>query len=156
MWKSNFGRLTHMLDGVELPRHRRDVAPQELHLHYGVEVHEGLRNLLGYPNSLVDFPHRPRPRRRPRLPRPPPRRRWAIRVEIKSLRLGNSRDRDYYRNSSLSNFSAMELPCWFRRAVRNRHRHAIEQASRRWRGGRRDGSARTRREILIYTHIITS
>ena len=24
------------------------------------------------------------------------------------------------------------------RAVRNRHRHAIEQASRRWRGGRRD------------------
>jgi hypothetical protein len=24
------------------------------------------------------------------------------------------------------------------RAVRNRHRHAIEQASRRWRGGRRE------------------
>ena len=38
-------------------------------------------------------------------------------------------------------------PCWPRRAVRNRHRHAIEQASRRWRGGRRDVSARTRRKI---------
>ena len=33
------------------------------------------------------------------------------------------------------------------RAVRNRYRHAIEQASRRWRGGRRDDSARTRRKI---------
>ena len=32
-------------------------------------------------------------------------------------------------------------PCWLRRAVRNRHHHAIEQASRRWRGGRRDDSA---------------
>ena len=31
-------------------------------------------------------------------------------------------------NSSLSHF-------WLRRAVRNRHRHAIDQASRRWRGG---------------------
>ena len=30
-------------------------------------------------------------------------------------------------------------------------RHAIEQASRRWRGGRRDDSARTRRKILIST-----
>ena len=30
----------------------------------------------------------------------------------------------------------MAWPRWFRRAVRNRHRHAIEQASRRWRGGR--------------------
>ena len=38
--------------------------------------------------------------------------------------------------------------CWLRRVVRNRHRHAIEQASRRWRGGRREDSARTRREIL--------
>ena len=28
-------------------------------------------------------------------------------------------------------------PCWLRRAVRNRHRQAIEQALRRWRGGRR-------------------
>ena len=28
-------------------------------------------------------------------------------------------------------FSAMTRPCWPRRAVRSRHRHAIEQASRR-------------------------
>ena len=47
--------------------------------------------------------------------------------------------------------SAMMLPCWLRRAVKNRHRHAIEQASRRWRG--RDDSARTRREILISTQV---
>ena len=40
---------------------------------------------------------------------------------------------------------------WLRRAVRNRHCHAIEQASRRWRGGRRDDSARKRRKILIST-----
>ena len=32
-------------------------------------------------------------------------------------------------NSSLSHFSAMARPSWLRRAVRNRHRHAIEQAS---------------------------
>ena len=38
-------------------------------------------------------------------------------------------------------------PRWLGRAVRNRHRHAIEQASRRWRGGRRDDSARTRRKF---------
>ncbi len=31
----------------------------------------------------------------------------------------------------LSHFSAMTLPCWLRRAVGNRHRHAIEQASHR-------------------------
>jgi len=37
--------------------------------------------------------------------------------------------------------------------VRNRHRHAIEQASRRWREGRRDDSARTRRKILISTQV---
>ena len=43
--------------------------------------------------------------------------------------------------------SAMTWPRWLRRVVRNRHRHAIEQVSRRWRGGRRDGSARTRRKI---------
>ena len=35
--------------------------------------------------------------------------------------------------------------------VRRVHRHAIEQASRRWRGGRRDDSAQTRRKILIST-----
>ena len=54
-------------------------------------------------------------------------------------------------NSSLSHFSAMTWPRWPRRAARNRHRHAIEQTSRRWRGGRRDDSARTRRKILIST-----
>ena len=48
-------------------------------------------------------------------------------------------------NSSLSHFSMMTWPRWLRRAVTNRHPNAIEQASRRWRGGRRDGSARTRR-----------
>ena len=47
-------------------------------------------------------------------------------------------------NSSLSHFSAMTRPSWLGQAVRNRHRHAIEQTSRRWRGGRRDDSARTR------------
>ena len=45
-------------------------------------------------------------------------------------------------NSSLSHFSAMTRPSWLSRAARNRHRHAIEQASRRWRGGRRDDSER--------------
>jgi hypothetical protein len=44
---------------------------------------------------------------------------------------------------------------WLGRAARNRHRHAIEQASRRWRGGRRDDSARTRRKILISTQAVT-
>ena len=38
-------------------------------------------------------------------------------------------------------------------AVRNQHRHAIEQASRRWRGGQRDDSARTRRKILMSTQV---
>ena len=52
---------------------------------------------------------------------------------------------------SRSHFSVMTRPCWLRRAMRNRHRHAIEQASRRWRGGRRDDSARPRRKILIST-----
>ena len=42
---------------------------------------------------------------------------------------------------------ALMRPCWLCRAVRNRHHHAIEQASRRWRGGRRDDSGRTRREF---------
>ena len=50
-------------------------------------------------------------------------------------------------NSSLSHFSAMARPSWLGRAVRNRHRHAIEQTSRRWRGARRDDSARTRRKV---------
>jgi len=44
--------------------------------------------------------------------------------------------------------SAMARPSWLRRAARNRHRHAVEQASRRWRGGRR-----TRRKILISAQV---
>ena len=56
-------------------------------------------------------------------------------------------------NSSLSHFSAMTRPSWLGRAARNRHRHAIEQASRRWRGGRRGDSGRTRRKILISTQV---
>ena len=58
-------------------------------------------------------------------------------------------------NSSLSHFSAMTRPTWLGRAARNRHRHAIEPASRRWRGGRRDDSARTGRNILISTQSAT-
>ena len=38
-------------------------------------------------------------------------------------------------NSSLSHFLATTRPSRLGRAVRNRHRHAIEQAARRWRGG---------------------
>ena len=53
-------------------------------------------------------------------------------------------------NSSRSHFSAITRPSWLGRAVRNDHRHAIEQASRRWRGRRREDSGRSRREILIY------
>ena len=56
-------------------------------------------------------------------------------------------------NSSLSHFSAMTRPSWLGPAVRNRHRHAIEQASRRWRGGRRGDSVRTHRKILISTQV---
>ena len=40
--------------------------------------------------------------------------------------------------------------------MKNRHRHAIEQASRRWRGGRRDDSARRRRKMLISTRASTT
>ena len=56
-------------------------------------------------------------------------------------------------NSSRSHFSAMTRPSWLRRAVTTRHRHAIEQASRRWRRGRRGDSGRSRRKILIYTQL---
>jgi hypothetical protein len=56
-------------------------------------------------------------------------------------------------NSSLSHLAAMARLSWLGRAARNRHRHAIEQASRRWRGGRRGDSARTRRKILISTQV---
>ena len=48
-------------------------------------------------------------------------------------------------------FSAMTWPRWLRRAVRNRYRHAIEQVSRRWRGGRRGDSGRTRRKFDFHT-----
>ena len=37
--------------------------------------------------------------------------------------------------------------------MRDPHRHAIDQALRRWRGGRRGGSGRTRRKILISTQV---
>ena len=46
----------------------------------------------------------------------------------------------------------MMRPCWLRRAVRNRHDHAVEQASRRWRGGRRDDSAE-RAKILTSAQV---
>ena len=49
---------------------------------------------------------------------------------------------------------ATARPSWLGRAVRNEHHHAIEQASRRWRGGRRDDSARARRKILISTQVL--
>ena len=49
----------------------------------------------------------------------------------------------------------MTRPSWLSRAVGNRHRHAIEQASRRWRGGRRGDSGRTCRKILISTQANT-
>ena len=45
----------------------------------------------------------------------------------------------------------MTRPSWLGRAARPRHRHAIEQASHRWRGGRRAESGRTRRKSLIST-----
>ena len=47
--------------------------------------------------------------------------------------------------------SAMTRLCWLRRAARNRNRHAIEQASRRWRGDRRGDSGRTRRKFDFHT-----
>jgi len=50
-------------------------------------------------------------------------------------------------NSSQSHFSVMTRPCWLRRAARNRHHHAMEQVSRRWRGDQRGYSGRTRRMI---------
>ena len=57
-------------------------------------------------------------------------------------------------NSSLSHFSAMTRPCWIGRAVRNRHHHAIEQASRRWRGGHDPAVAEApRRENSIYAQV---
>ena len=43
---------------------------------------------------------------------------------------GNQPVRRVHDNSSLSHFSAMTWPSWLGRAVRNRHRYAIEQVSR--------------------------
>ena len=54
-------------------------------------------------------------------------------------------------NSLLSHFSAMTRPTWLGRAARNQHRHAIDQVSRRWRGGRRGDSRRTRRKFDFHT-----
>jgi LPS sulfotransferase NodH len=55
-----------------------------------------------------------------------------------------------WKSTSVSgaHFSAMTRPSLLGRAVRNRHRHAIAQASRRWR--------RTRRKILISTQVVGS
>ena len=46
---------------------------------------------------------------------------------------GNQPVRRVHDNSSRSHVAAMTQPSWLCRAVRNRHHHAIEQASRRWR-----------------------
>ena len=46
----------------------------------------------------------------------------------------------------------MTWPRWLRQAVRNRHRHAIEEVSRRWRGGRR-GDQNERVVNLISTQV---
>ena len=46
--------------------------------------------------------------------------------------------RQFFTKSFLGNDAA----AWLGRAARNRHRHVIEQTSRRWRGGRRDDSER--------------
>ena len=96
------------------------------------------------PRLAADHGHAALPRRQPRAPeaRGPegPEAVW------KSTSAPGAPD-----NSSLSHFSAMTRPTWLGRAASNRHRHAIEQASRRWRGGRRDDSARTRHKIWIST-----
>ena len=58
--------------------------------------------------------------------------------------------RPFFTTSFLGDGAAVLAP----RAARNRHRHAIEQASRRWRGGRRGDSARTRRKSLRATQVL--
>ena len=47
------------------------------------------------------------------------------------------------------------VPCWLRRAVRNRHRHAVEQASRRWREGHDWAVGGDARRHLISTQAAT-
>ena len=59
-------------------------------------------------------------------PRPIERRTNESRAVWKSTSASGAPD-----NSSLSHFSAMTRPRWPRRAMRNRHRHAIEQATTR-------------------------
>ena len=53
------------------------------------------------------------------------------------------------RNAAMATCAATSESVRLRRAVRNRHRHAIEQASRRWRESTRRFRTK-RREILIY------
>ena len=84
----------------------------------------------------------PRPSRR----RPRPRRCRSRSPRNRNNPCGTTSASGAPDDSSLSHFSAMTRPCWLRRAVMNRHRHAIEQASRRWRRGRRDDSARACRK----------
>ena len=57
-------------------------------------------------------------------------------------------------SASGAHFPAVTRPSWLGRAVRNRHHHAIEQAARRWRGGRREDSARPRRKLFISTQVV--
>jgi signal recognition particle subunit SRP54 len=67
--------------------------------------------------------------------------------------------------SRLLGMGDMSTPVWkstsvsgarLRRAVRDPQRHAIEPVPRRWRGGRRGDSGRTRRKIFISTQVDTS
>jgi hypothetical protein len=69
----------------------------------------------------------------------------ANRCGRRVLRRAINQLRPVWKSTSAS--GALTRPSWLGRAVRNRHRHAIEQASRRWRGRRRDDSARTRRKF---------
>ena len=86
---------------------------------------------------LVESARPPPPLFGPPPPRTADEQRCAAAVDCARLR-GNQPVRRVHDNSSLSHFLAMTRPSWLGRAVRNRHRHAVEQASRRWRGGRRD------------------
>jgi hypothetical protein len=101
---------------------------------------------------LVESARPPPPLFGPPPPRTADEQRCAAAVDCARLR-GNQPVRRVHDNSSLSHFPATTRPSWLGRAVRNRHRHAIEQASRRWRAGRCDDSARTRRNILISTQV---
>ena len=65
---------------------------------------------------------------------------------VEPARAHGARRRDLCGNQPVRRV-ATTRPSWLGRAVRNSHRHAVEQASRRWRGGRRDDSARTRRKF---------